>query len=174
MKRGSRRTSGTSIGRRARDALAERQADPAHLVPVQAVRRRQGQAARRVVQQVERADLDVERLRRTLDERPHQLVPVPRLRREAGELVEKGELAEGPRRCAVDDGGHGRSGCGGGRHECRPAGHPGDCGARLQIVRRRAMSRRSVPRAPRCRGDPDDADPVTRVLRPACRLARNP
>ena len=76
------------------DALAPGQADLADLRPVEAVRRRQGQPRPLAVGEVERADLDAHRGRRPIDDRAHQLVPVAGQRRELGDLVEEGELAQ--------------------------------------------------------------------------------
>ena len=64
------------LGGDARDALAERQAHLAHLARIEAVRGREGQPQPLPVGQVERADLDVHRLGRAVDDRPHELVPV--------------------------------------------------------------------------------------------------
>ncbi len=132
------------VGRGPRDPLVERQADLADLVTVQPVRRGERQATRGVVEQVERADLDVERLRRPLHERQHELVPVARLRREPGELVQERELAERPRRVLVDAGhdeGDVRAARGRG---CRLLDHRRDCGAGPRNLRGRAPTRLSV------------------------------
>ena len=89
--RGHRR----SLGRRpAGDALADGEAHAADLRRVEAVGRRQREPLARPVEQVERAHLDAHRDRRPVDQGPHQLVPVARLGRQLGELVEERELAE--------------------------------------------------------------------------------
>ena len=76
------------------DPFAQREADLPDVLLVQAVRRRQREAVGAMVQEVERADLHVERLARPVDDRLHQLVPVAGLRRQLGELVQERELAE--------------------------------------------------------------------------------
>ena len=103
--RGSTVTSSTAIGSR---PSATRPVIPwptARLTrptwrPIEAVRGRERQPRLLAIGEVERADLDLERGRRPVDDRPHELVPVARLRRELGDLVEEGELAKaafGPR-----------------------------------------------------------------------------
>ena len=76
------------------DPLAEREADLADLAPVEAVRGGQGQPGPLAVGEVERADLDVHRRGRAVDDRAHQLVPVARQRGQPGDLVEERELVE--------------------------------------------------------------------------------
>ena len=98
-KRSSRVTSSTAIGRcvcrdAAGDALAPGQADLADLRSVEPVRRRERQPAVLVIGEVERAHLDAHRGGRAVDDRAHELVPVARLGRELGDLVEERELAE--------------------------------------------------------------------------------
>ena len=78
------------------DALAERQADLAHLAGIEPVGRGEGQAQAFAVRQIERADLDLERLGRPVDDRPHELVPVAGLGRELGDLVQERQLAQPP------------------------------------------------------------------------------
>ena len=81
-------------GRATGDPLADRQAHPADLAAVQAVRCGERQPIRVPVGQVERADLDAHRRRRPVDDRAHQLVPVACLRREPRDLVEECQLVE--------------------------------------------------------------------------------
>ena len=92
-------TSGSRLrGDAARDALAERDAGPADLEAVEAVRRRERQVRSVAVEQVERGDIGVERIAGPVDDGLEQLVPRPRRRREAGDLVEEPELLELVRR----------------------------------------------------------------------------
>ena len=76
------------------DALAPGQADLADLRAVEPVRRREGQACPLVIREVEGADLHPHRRRGPIDDRMHELVPVPRQRRQLGDVVEEGELAQ--------------------------------------------------------------------------------
>ena len=84
-------------GDAAGDPLADSEADATDLAPVETVRCRECQSGGITIGEIERADLDVERGRRAVDDRPHQLVPVARLRREPGDLVEEGQLAQAAR-----------------------------------------------------------------------------
>ncbi len=77
-----------------RHAFAPRQAHLADLGAVQAVGGLERQAPAVAVGEVERADLDAHRGGRALDDGPHQLVPVTRQRRDLGDVVEEGELAQ--------------------------------------------------------------------------------
>ena len=81
-------------GRATGDPLADRQAHPADLAAVQAVRCGERQPIRVPVGQVERADLDAHGRRRPVDDRAHQLVPVACLRGEPRDLVEERQLVE--------------------------------------------------------------------------------
>ena len=76
------------------DALAERHPGPADLEAIEAVRRGQGQVGSVAIEQVERGDIGVERIAGPVDDRLEQLVPRPRGRREAGDLVQEPELLE--------------------------------------------------------------------------------
>ena len=98
-KRGSALTSGMTSGSRvggdaAGDALAERDPRPADLEAVEAVRRGQRQVRSVAVEQVERGDVGVERVAGPVDDRLEQLVPRPRGRRQARDLVEEPQLLE--------------------------------------------------------------------------------
>ena len=98
-KRGSAWTSGMTSGSRVGGdppghALAERHARPADLEPVEAVGRGQRQVRSVAVEQVERGDIRVEHVPGPVDDGLEQLVPRPRRRREAGDLVEEAELLE--------------------------------------------------------------------------------
>ena len=93
-----------SRGDAAGDPLAEGEADPADLGPVEAVRGGQRQPRPVAVGEVERADLDAHRGRRPVDDRPHQLVPVAGQGRELGDLVEERELVEAPARSRARSG----------------------------------------------------------------------
>ena len=81
-------------GDTAGDPLADREADPPDLGPIEAVRRSQRQSRLLAIGEIERADLDIQGRRGPVDDRPHQLVPVARLGRELGDLVEEREFAE--------------------------------------------------------------------------------
>ena len=88
-------TSGSRVGGDAAgDALAERDPGPADLVAVEAVRRGQRQVRSVAVEQVERGDVGVERVAGPVDDRLEQLVPRPRGRREARDLVQEPQLVE--------------------------------------------------------------------------------
>ena len=98
-KRGSARTSGMTSGSTGRGdtpghALAERNARPADLEPVEAVGRGQRQVRSVPVEQVERGDIRVQDVPGPVDDRLEQLVPRPRGRREARDLVQEAELFE--------------------------------------------------------------------------------
>ena len=88
-------TSGSRAGGdAARDALAERNPGPADLVAIEAVRRGEGQVGSVPIEQVERGDVGVERIAGPVDDRLEELVPRPRRRREAGDLMQEPELLE--------------------------------------------------------------------------------
>ena len=75
-------------------ALAERDARPADLVAVEAVRRGQRQVRSVAVEQIERGDIRVEHVAGPVDDGLEQLVPRPRGGREPGDLVQEAELLE--------------------------------------------------------------------------------
>ena len=75
-------------------ALAERDARPADLVAVEAVRGGQRQVRSVAVEQIERGDIRVEHVARPVDDGLEQLVPRPRGRGEARDLVQEAELLE--------------------------------------------------------------------------------
>ena len=81
-------------GDAAGDALAERHARPADLEAVEAVRRGQRQVRSVAVEQVERGDVGVQHVPGPVDDRLEQLVPRPRRRRQAGDLVQEAQLFE--------------------------------------------------------------------------------
>ena len=85
-------------GDAAGDALAERHARPADLEAVEAVGRGQRQVRSIAVEQVERGDVGVERVAGPVDDGLEQLVPRPRGRREARDLVQEAQLLELVRR----------------------------------------------------------------------------
>ena len=88
-------TSGSRVGGDAAgDALAERDARPADLEAVEAVRGGQRQVRSVAVEQVERGDVGVERVAGPVDDRLEQLVPGPRGRGQAGDLVQEAQLLE--------------------------------------------------------------------------------
>ena len=98
-KRGSALTSGMTSGSRVGGdapghALAERHPRPADLEAIEAVGRGQGQVRSVAIEQVERGDVGVERVAGPVDDRLEQLVPGPRRRRQAGDLVQEPELLE--------------------------------------------------------------------------------
>ena len=98
-KRGSALTSGMTSGSRGRgdaagDALAERHPRPADLEAVEAVGRGERQVRSVAVEQVERGDVRVEHVAGPVDDGLEQLVPRPRGRREARDLVQEAELLE--------------------------------------------------------------------------------
>ena len=109
-------------GDAARDALAERDAGPADLVPVEAVGRRERQVRSVPVQQVEGGHVRVQGVARAIDDRLEQFVPGPSGRGQAQDLVQEAQLVElvsAPRRRARPglDGRGSPSGTGpGGRH----------------------------------------------------------
>ena len=74
------------------DALAERHPRPADLEAVEAVGRGQRQVRSIAVEQVERGDIGMERVARPVDDRLQQLVPRPRRRRQAGDVVQEAQL----------------------------------------------------------------------------------
>ena len=80
---------GPGLGRATGDALANREADQAHLLAVEAVGGGKRERPSVAVQQVERADLHRHGGRRAVDDGAHQLVPVPGVRRELRELVQE-------------------------------------------------------------------------------------
>ena len=81
-------------GDAAGDALAERHPRPADLEAVEPGRRRQRQVRSVAVQQVEGGDVRVERVAGPVDDRLEQLVPRPRGRGEAQDVVEEPEPVE--------------------------------------------------------------------------------
>ena len=88
------RRAARGLRRRSRSRPRRTAPGPADLVPVEAVRRRERQVRSIPIEQVERGDVRVERVAGPVDDRLEQLVPGPRRRREAGDLVEEAELLE--------------------------------------------------------------------------------
>ena len=79
-------------------ALAEGHAGPADLEAIEAVGRGQGQLQAVTVEQVERADIGLQGVARTVDDRLQQLVPGPGGRRQADDSVQELELPDRRRR----------------------------------------------------------------------------
>ena len=75
-------------------ALAERDARPADLEAVEAVRGGQRQVRSVAVEQVERGDVRVQHVPGPVDDGLEQLVPRPRGRRQPGDLVQEAQLFE--------------------------------------------------------------------------------